>query len=302
MMETRVSQGCGRRWYRRWRGLLAGMAAIGSIAIATGDAAAQADMRAMLDKIERLERQITTLEQSVYRGQPPAVQAPPASPRPAAPLAPSTAADVQIRITDLENELGALTGRIEEVGHRVTQLNARLDKLVSDLDARFQEIDGKLNAPAGQPAAGRAPGAPGGQPTAALPTSSPQQLYDHAIGLLMRADKDAGYAEAERALATFIGAYPNDPRQSDARFFLGETHYVRRDYAQAAVAYAEGYRAYPNGSKAPDSLLKLGMSLGQLGKTGEACQTFAELQSKFKNPSASVAQSLSRERQRYKCR
>lgn len=300
-METARKRGIPRG------SLIAGLAVLGVLVGISGEAAAQADTRALLDRLERLERQLTTLEQGVYRGQPPAVQTLPTTQR-AVPLAPATAADVQIRMTELENELGALTGRIEEVGHRVNQINARLDKLVADLDTRFQELDGKLSQPgaaaAGRPAGGPQSGGPqpGGPQQAALPTGSPQQLYDYAISLLMRADKDSGYAEAERALSTFIGAYPSDTRQSDARFFLGETHYVRRDYAQAAVTYAEGYRAYPNGSKAQDSLLKLGMSLGQLGKTGEACQTFAELQTKFKNPNATVQQTLTRERQRYKCR
>lgn len=286
-------------WRSVGQGMRGSLSAIGLTVLLmvglAGNALAQADTRALLDRLERVERQLGTLEQSVYRGQPPAA---PAAARPSSTgtpsLAPSTAADVQIRMTELEDELGSLTGRIEELGHRVNQINTRLDKLVADLDTRFQQLDGKLSPAGAKPE--------GGQQQAALPTGSPQQLYNHAISILMRADKDQAYSEAERALATFIAAYPSDPNQSNARFFLGETHYVRRDYAQAAVAYAEGYRAYPNGSKAADSLLKLGMSLGQLGKTGEACQSFAELQTKFKNPGASIQQSLTRERQRYKCR
>ena len=83
---------------------------------------------------------------------------------------------------------------------------------------------------------------------------------------------------------------------------MGESHYVRRDYGAAAVVFAEAYKAVPQGRKAQDSLLKLGMSLGQIGKKAEACGSFTELSTKFPLARPDIVAALDRERKRYGCR
>lgn len=77
---------------------------------------------------------------------------------------------------------------------------------------------------------------------------------------------------------------------------------MRRDYSRAAVVFADGYKLYPDGRKAEDNLLKLGMALGQLGKSEDACRSFAEMASKFPKMRAGLATSLARERDRYGCK
>ena len=52
----------------------------------------------------------------------------------------------------------------------------------------------------------------------------------------------------------------------NAQYWLGETHYVRRDYKAAATAFLNGYTTFENSPKAPDSLLKLGMTLVVMGE------------------------------------
>ena len=69
---------------------------------------------------------------------------------------------------------------------------------------------------------------------------------------------------------------PQDYLAGNAQYWMGETYYVRGRYQDAAVTFAEGYQKYPTNSKAPDNLLKLGMSLGQLGKKADACVAFAQ--------------------------
>ena len=83
---------------------------------------------------------------------------------------------------------------------------------------------------------------------------------------------------------------------------MGETYYVRGRYQDAAVTFAEGYQKYPTNSKAPDNLLKLGMSLGQLGKKADACVAFSELTKKFPTAPDSVMTRLKEEKRRYACR
>ena len=56
------------------------------------------------------------------------------------------AARHSVRITQLENEISRLTGRMEEIDFALSRIEARLDKLVVDLDQRLTALEG------GQPA------------------------------------------------------------------------------------------------------------------------------------------------------
>lgn len=130
---------------------------------------------------------------------------------------------------------------------------------------------------------------------AALPAGTPEEQYRYAFDLLRRQD----FAAAETALAAFVKSHPDNPLAGNAQYWLGETFYVREQYDQAAVAFTEGFQTYPDSSKAADNLLKLGMSLGNLGKNEDACTTFGHLIANFPNASAVV---LDRARQERKTR
>jgi tol-pal system protein YbgF len=114
----------------------------------------------------------------------------------------------------------------------------------------------------------------GSAPAAPLPPNAgPTEYYENAYGLL----KDQRYDEAEKAFQAFLDKYPDDNLASNARYWLGETFYVRKDYERAARIFAEVYQKYPKGPKGPDSLLKLGMSLAAMGKKSDACLTYSQL-------------------------
>jgi tol-pal system protein YbgF len=144
-------------------------------------------------------------------------------------------------------------------------------------------------------------------PAAAAPASSAppgglqggtaQDQYNHAFGLLRQAD----YPAAEQSLRAFVQRYPNDPLAGNAQYWLGETYYVRGDFNNAAVTFAEGYKKYPQSGKGADSLLKLGMALGNLGQKNEACVTFVQLARDFPNASGNVKERAAREKQRLGC-
>jgi tol-pal system protein YbgF len=142
-----------------------------------------------------------------------------------------------------------------------------------------------------------APAAPAGQ-TAALPGGTAQEQYDYAFGLL----RQANYAGAEQAFASFLDEHSAHALAGNAKYWLGETYYVRGNYQQAAVTFAEGFEAYPDNSKAPDNLLKLGMSLASLGSTQDACGTFSVLLDRYADAPATILSRAQRESQRLSCR
>lgn len=138
---------------------------------------------------------------------------------------------------------------------------------------------------------------PGATQSAGLPAGSPKEQYDYAFGLLRKAD----YAGAETALAQFIQTNPGDPLVANAKYWLGETYYVRGNYNAAASAFGVAYQDHPQGPKAVDSLLKLGLSLSLMGQGGDACAVFSELERRFPTAPANVLQRSAQERGRLGC-
>ncbi len=304
--------------------------------LASGEAvwAQDANTQAMIDRIDRLQRELVTLQRQVYKG-----EAPPASVAGAAAgtigITTTAAARIELRLSQFEAELRTLTGQVEEAVYRNNQLRERLERLTTETDFRLLQLEqaprpgaAMQDAPAGQAAPGAAdtgqprvlgtvsqadlealrsqrvelaspaaqPGAqqgalePGAQPAAApgyaLTGETPEEQYQHAFGLLSQAN----YGEAELALRAFVELNPKDALAGNAKYWLGETYYVRQDYQQAAVAFAEAYQEYPNSEKAPDNLLKLGMSLSALGSKPDACGTFVELLKRYPKAATTVIQ------------
>ncbi|MBX2830365.1 MAG: tol-pal system protein YbgF [Rhodospirillales bacterium] len=133
--------------------------------------------------------------------------------------------------------------------------------------------------------------------TAAVSIGTPEEQYREAFGLLRKQDFDA----AETALSNFVASHPNDPLAGNAQYWLGETFYVRGEYENAAIAFTEGFQTYPDSTKAPDNLLKLGMSLANLGKNEDACTAFGHLIENFPNASNVVLDRARQERKNRGC-
>jgi len=275
-------------------------------------AAAQSTQQ-IIDQLSRLERDVQGLQARVGSGG-------------GAAMAPSTAARFEIRLQQLELEVRGLTGAVEEIGFNLRRLEGAFERSRSDMEMRLQMSGGgAVNEHMimdGTPAAaaplavvstaaaaatqrqtvivqGAAPAAQTAAATGAmvLPQGAPAVDYNNAYALLQRAD----YTGAERAFGAFLVSYPNDPLADNAQYWRAETFYVRENYHQAAVYFAEGYKNYPTGKKAAANLLKLGMSLGRLGKNHEACASLDELRRRFPDAPGNVQQYARTERQRLGC-
>lgn len=268
----------------------------------------QSDMREMQNRLERLEREIQTLNQQVYRGgaKPPAGAAAPT------PMGGSLAADFEVRLQRLESEMQTLTGRYEEAGFQIGQLRDQMTKMQADVDFRLSRLEQGQGGGLGPQPTGDAPKkgdavgtdavAPPPEPVSdpkmgTLPTGSAQEQYDYAFNLLRQAD----YANAETAFAQFLKAHAGHALASNAQYWLGETLYVRNKFKEAAVAFAEGYQKYPKSNKAPDSLLKLSLSLSAMKANEDACAALGELLTKYKDAPATIKRRGEQEKNRLKC-
>jgi tol-pal system protein YbgF len=101
----------------------------------------------------------------------------------------------------------------------------------------------------------------------------PRERYDAAFQHLQRRE----YDKAAVAFDQFVKENPESPLSSNALYWLGETHYFRKDYAEAARVFLDGYKRYPKGSKAPDNLFKLGKSLAAINEKQPACAAWGKL-------------------------
>jgi len=167
----------------------------------------------------------------------------------------------------------------------------------TDLNNYQRQQEGAAVVSPSETAAGATQMATAPSSSAVLPAGSTQDQYDFAFGLL----RQANYAAAEEAFAAFLLQHPEDGLAGNAKYWLGETFYVRGNYQQAAVTFAEGFEAYPDNSKAPDNLLKLGMSLASLGSTTDACGTFDVLLARYADAPATILSRAQRESQRLSC-
>lgn len=298
----------------------AGCAALlGASALLPGGAfAADADLRVLSNRLDRIERSVSDLQRQGYGGSP-------AYAGDSAAGGGASAADTQARLSEIEDQMRRLTGRIEELSHRIEQTNQDLQTFKGDTDLRFQDMQqaggagtgGAAAASAAQTGAaseGPAPASASGTlgttrapaniqpakaaaPTVTLPNGTPQVKYDFAIDLLKRGQFD----QARDAFKQFLSEHPKDALAGNAQYWLGETYYVQAQYKDAADAFLKGYTTYSKSSKAPDSLLKLGMTLSALGQKDAACATFGELGRRFPQASPAVVARNKLERQKAGC-
>ncbi len=125
----------------------------------------------------------------------------------------------------------------------------------------------------------------------------PKQAYERAYGFLLQQE----YAAAQAGFRDFLKLYPRDSLVPNALYWLGETHYVQRNYADAAEAFDLVTQAYGNSPKAPDSMLKRGMALAALGKKADACGLLGQLPGKYPSAPPHLKSKADSERQRIGC-
>ena len=135
-------------------------------------------------------------------------------------------------------------------------------------------------------------------PTSLLPKGTPIFQYRHALSILRKTEYDT----AELAFKEFIQRFPKDKLSLNARYWLGESFYVRKKFLDAADAFLKAYQQSPKGVKAPDSLLKLGMSLANLKKNKDACDVFSQLAKDYPDAPENIKKHLKREFNRSACK
>lgn len=236
-------------------------------------------------QVESLREDLQVIQRQMYRDN-------------SAGIKPASAAEVAVKMGEFDENLRTAVGKIDEMEFKIKSLNERIDLLNKDMDIRMKMLEGKPieggNASSDvtpmnkykAPVASEAPKSivgdaiSSGDDLPAVKTATAEELYQQGLEALKISD----YPKAEQNFASILKKYPNDKLAGNAQYWQGEVYYGRKDFTKAAVAFAKGLDKYKTGVKGADSLLKLGMSLRELGKKEEACTAFMSMSKEY--PSA----------------
>ena len=237
-----------------------------------------------------------------------------------------------LKLNEIENQFRELTNKFEEVNFKLDKLSTRVTKIQSDAQLRFSDLENGTNTSPKEKKVSL-PGsakpqdfgaAPGYQTTnlpkeqsinsvegaqtiiteeaekkeSLLPNKPTEEQYEFAVSFMKIGD----YETAEFALKEFIEKNRDHNLAGSAQYWYGETFRIRQLYSDAATAYLDGYQNYPKSIKAPDNLLKLGITMVQLGEKDQGCKMISGLKKEYPKASKSVLQKAQYEQKKFKCK
>ncbi len=236
-----------------------------------------------------------------------------------------------LKLNEIEEQFRELTNKFEEVNFKLDKLSSRVTKIQSDTQLRFSDletgnIDEKKDKKVSLPGSSKPQdfGANPGYKTTNLPSEQrinsiesaqtviaeepekkesllpdkpAKEQYEFAVSFMKIGD----YETAEVALKEFIEKNKDHDLAGSAQYWYGETFRIRQLYSDAATAYLDGYQNYPKSKKAPDNLLKLGITMVQLGEKDQGCKMISGLKKEYPKASKSVLQKAQYEQKKFKC-
>jgi len=237
-----------------------------------------------------------------------------------------------LKLNEIEDQFRELTNKFEEVNFKLDKLSTRVTKIQSDNQLRFSDLE-KGNTDISKKKQATLPGASKPQDFGAapgyetknlpneqtinsvesaktviteepekreslLPNKSPEEQYEFAVSFMKIGD----YETAEFALKEFIDKNKDHDLAGSAQYWYGETFRIRQLYSDAATAYLDGYQNYPKSKKAADNLLKLGITMVQLGEKDQGCKMISGLKKEYPKASKSVLQKAQYEQKKFKCK
>jgi tol-pal system protein YbgF len=184
--------------------------------------------------------------------------------------------DMARQIEAQEAEIRRLRGETERLMHELERTRAQQRDQYVDLDTRLKGAEAGLTA----------------TPATAAPSAGPEADYQAAINQL----KEGQYDAAAEGLRDFLARYKDHELASNALYWLGEAHYVRRDYPAALAAFEGVLRDYPGARKASDALLKAAYCQQELKRYDLARTTLSRVKRDYAGTPAATEAALRLER------
>lgn len=208
-----------------------------------------------------------------------------------------------VQMDDLNQQMQALRGRIEEQQHRLQLLEEQVRSQYQALDKRLTQrqdsapdslpIKSKSSLPiqtqgsalersnaAKYSASNRTPVS-----STSLPTAAGERAYQTAFQFL----KNKQYATATESFEVFIKKYPADINQANANYFLGQLYLLQGQPEQSITRFNHFVTHYPLDARIPDALLQLGLAYFAKGEKASAIDIFKKIIQQY--PDSKAAQS-----------
>ena len=146
-----------------------------------------------------------------------------------------TEAGVGSKIDSLENQFSVVNTGIDMVMERINKLSMQL----AETKTRVESLD---------------------NPRRGVGSVSPEALYTSAYGDYLKGSYDL----AREGFQEYINNYPETELSDNALYWIGETYYGVRNFAEAVDAFDRVIQVYPKGDKVPAAILKKGFSYLEL--------------------------------------
>ena len=219
--------------------------------------------------------------------------------------------DMIQQVDEVSEDIGLLRGEIEVQGNDINEIKKRQRELYLDIDRRLRDLESgaTTQAPAGQisvPQAGTTASAgtattgqqtPSVEPSTAEPATSTTASVSQTPSATQSAEKAAyqaafdtlkegRYKQAKTELKTFLDRYPNSSFAGNAQYWLGEAHYVTRNFDQGVIEFEKVLKTYPTSNKVPDAMLKLGYTFYERKQFDQAKAILQDLRERFSKTTA----------------
>ena len=276
----------------KFSGVILGCCLLAAPVQAIGNYASQREVDKLREDVEVLQRQLYRDKSNVPAGK---------------------SSDILVRMSDFEEQMRTMNGKIEELGYKIKTLNDRLDMINKDVDVRIKMIEGKpITGGAGTASKGpkfdapKADNAPKSLVGDAIKGDDLAPVEGHDVNKIYQEGLDAfnagNHAKAEQNFNIILERFSSDKLASNAQYWLGEVYYSQKEYAKAAVAFGKGYEKYKDGAKGAESLYKLGMSMHNLGKKTEACTALTNVAKEFPKAEVTLLKKVKAEVAKLKCK
>lgn len=248
------------------------------------------DNRAVWDKIDRLERDLTLLQRKIYKTPEVNHRNASTSSSEMPEVSEETLSGLYAKIARLEMQNAAFTGQIEEMQHALSSLEDKIKAMNADVNFRFEELEKIKNKPALEEKTDNKKS----EINEKIPAD---KMYQEAYDFLMKKE----YEKAADMFSRFLEQYPDDKLTPNAAYWLAESYYAQGENERAAVAFADSFKKYKTSSKGADSLFKLGKTMILLNKKDEACQSFRLMKKEYPKADAKLLLSVDEEMKKLSC-
>ena len=288
-------------------------------------------LKAISDQIQVITKDLKTLEKAVYQKSD-LVSKKPSSSISSDSLNEDIMTKHLLKLNEIEDQFRELTNKFEEVNFKLDKLSTRVTKIQSDTQLRFSDmengnINSKIEKQTSLPGSAK-PQDFGAAPAyetsnlpkeqsinsvesaqtviteqteakdSLLPDKPAEDQYEFAVSFMKIGD----YETAEFALKEFIDKNKDHDLAGSAQYWYGETFRIRQLYSDAATAYLDGYQNYPKSIKGPDNLLKLGITMVELGEKDQGCKMISGIKKEYPKANKSVLQKAQYEQKKFKCK